>query len=163
MTRMPGTTLAVTKRAIVDALTTRLAGVAGMEQIEVFYSIPTKDSPPSEGIWFDDDSSSDVTWRWMQAGTKPMREQWETTLHIQALRKRGDITAGQDAGEQAELRVLAIWAQVQQLIAEDPQVHESLLWAEFDGFELNISRESALTKCRMEITIRGEAELFPDP
>ena len=59
--------------------------------------------------------------------------------------------------------MLAIWAQVQQLIAESPKVHESLLWAEFDGFELNINRESSSTKSRMEITIRAKAELFPDP
>lgn len=162
MSRLPGTTIAVTKRAIVDLLTTRLAAVSGMESVRVSYSEPVR-KPPAEGIWFDDEASSDLTWRWMQSSTKPMKEEWETTLRIQALRQRSDITDGQDPGEQAELRVLAIWAQVQQLIAETPQIHESLLWAEFDGFDLETDRTVSPTMAKLDVVIRGHAELFPDP
>lgn len=161
MTRTTGTSLALTKRAVVDALATRLAGVGGMTDVQVSYSMPLKDLD-REAIWFSDDATSDLSWRWLQAGTKPVLEEWQTDLVIQVLRRTSDITPGQDAGEQAELRAFAIFAQAQQAIAEDPQIHSSLIWAEFAGFDVVTERNTPQAMTRMTVVVRGRAELYPD-
>lgn len=163
MSRLTGTTLVVAKRALVDALTARLAGVSGMGQVGVHYSMPTKQIG-REAIWLDDSASLDQTWRWVQAGTKPTRETWETSVVLQLQRNRSDISEGQDPVEQAELRAVAIYREIQQAIAEDPQLGEaSLLWCELEAGGLIVDRQAAAMQVRLAMTFRGHAELFPDP
>ena len=162
MTRITGTTFAVGKRALVNRLTTRLSGVSGMESIGVHYAYPTK-KIETEAIWLDDDGSVDQTWRWMQGGTKPVRETWQTDLFIQLQRNRGDITDGQNPSEQAELRLIEIYKQIQQAIAEDPQLDDSQLWSELEAGDISVDRSAPAVRALMRVTFRGHAELYPDP
>ncbi|MCP4961316.1 MAG: hypothetical protein GY925_18885 [Actinomycetia bacterium] len=162
MARTTGTTAPATKRALLTALAARTPALTG---VDLLYAPSRQGEDYSDDtIWWDPETTCSTQYRWMQAGTKPVKEEWSTSLHIQCLRKPADLSPGEDSAEQAELRVRELWVEVQQAIAETPEIHSTLMWVQVDGWGLVTDRMSGKrARSKLEVDISGVAELYPDP
>ena len=147
-----GSTLIVYKQALKTALEGR-PGIAGAT---VHYSYPSTNIT-GEDIWLDS-AISDNRIPVMRANTKKVDEDYTLTVIIQVLKMQGE---GQEA---ADIRCLELLVELQQLLAETPQlipeIHWSLLagWTHFVGpFE---GKDSARGS-RFEVRVNVRARLFP--
>jgi len=147
-----GTTLIAFKQALKAALEAR-PGLAGAT---VNYQYPSTNIT-GEDIWLDR-AESDNRIPVMRAGTKKVDEDYTVTLFIQVLKTQGE---GQEA---ADLRALALLTEVQQLLAETPQLTSDIQWAQVTGWEHFVGpfegKDSARGS-RFEVRVAVRARLFP--
>jgi hypothetical protein len=144
-----GTTLVTLKQAVRVALATR-PGLAG---IQIEYAFPT--DLGAEAIWMGNaEATSQIPA--MRAGTKRVDEEISLSIYVQVL-----VTDGRGQ-EEADLRAVELFSEIQQQFAEVPQISPVILWAQ-------ITRWSHLTGSyagnesahgsRFEITVTARARL----
>ncbi|MGH3834189.1 MAG: hypothetical protein ACREX8_14250 [Gammaproteobacteria bacterium] len=148
-----GTSLIAFKQALQTALTARPA-LAG---VQVAYEFPTTNIT-GEDIWLDR-AESDSTYPVMRAGTKKVDEDYTVIVMIQVLKTQGE---GQEA---ADLRAAALLAELQQCIAENPQLIPQIQWASFAGWQHLLGpfeSGGAARGSRFEVRVKVRARLFPE-
>lgn len=147
-----GTSLIAFKQALKAALATR-AGLAG---VQVAYEYPATNIT-GEDIWLGG-AESDVRIPVMRAGTKKVDEDYTLTVFVQVLKTQGE---GQEA---ADLRATALLREVQQQLAENPQITAEIMWAQVAGWEHftgPFEGGGASRGSRFEIRVGVRARLFP--
>lgn len=122
-----GTTLILVKTGLVTRLTARpvLSGV------QVAYTKPGTDPGTelqNEAIWFGEDADSEDGIPVMKAGTKTVHETYFLPAVVQVLRTDGSTQ------QDCDTRAAALLAELQQELAETPQVVSAVLWAEMAGW-----------------------------
>lgn len=121
-----GTSLVVFKQALVAVL----QGRPGLAAATVTYEYPWPNPGPL-AVWIGD-ADADTRVPVMRAGTKKVDEDYTVTVMVQALKTQGE---GQEA---ADLAALALLQEVQQQLAETPQVTPEIQWALFAGWSNRI-------------------------
>lgn len=120
-----GTTLVLYKQALVTALAAR-PGLAGKQ---VAYEFPLP-KPASQAIWLGG-ATAETTIPTMRAGTKKVDEAFTLLVIAQALETEG---GGQLVADTA---ALALFLEVQQQLAETPQLIPEIQWSVMTGWEHN--------------------------
>lgn len=121
-----GTTLVKFKKAMVTALKAR----PGMSDVEVSYGF-AEDYIAEKAVWFEGARSSDRI-ATLKAGTKRVEENYNVNLVIQVLCNEGETQ------DEADEHAAAILTEVQQCLAENPQLIPEILWASLEGWEHKI-------------------------
>lgn len=146
-----GTTLVAFKTALVDALTAR-PGLAG---VQVSYGFPEMEIQ-DESIWLQDAQAS-TGFPVMKSGTKKVEEQYSITVACQVLRSEGESQLV------ADVRAAELLVEVQQTLAETPQLIPDIMWAELDGWRHHVG---LLPKgeghgSRFDVQVQVRARLYP--
>lgn len=142
--------------AFKQALKTALAARAGLTGVQVAYEYPSTNIT-GEDIWLGN-AESDNRIPVMRAGTKKVDEDYTLTVFAQVLKTQGE---GQEA---ADLRASALLAEVQQCLAETPQLTAQIMWAQITGWEHFVGPfegGGASRGSRFEIRVSVRARLFP--
>lgn len=146
-----GTTLVAFKQALVTALSARprLAGV------QISYGFPDTEIW-DESIWIEG-ARAELGIPTMTVGTKRVEENYSLTVACQVLRTQAE---GQDV---ADLRAAQLLVELQQALAEKPELIPEILWAEIDGWTHHVG---ALAKSdghgsRFDVRVRVRARLHP--
>ncbi|MEV0085258.1 hypothetical protein [Saccharopolyspora sp. NPDC050642] len=147
-----GTTLPAVKRALLDALAAR----PGLSGVQVSYEMPQR-ALAGEAIWFDEDTETEAGIPVMKAGTKKVDETYALPVVVQVL-----VTDGRDA-EVADLRAAALLAELQQSLAENPQVTPAIQWAELGGWSHHVGPigDGSSRGSRFDVLVRVRARLSP--
>lgn len=119
-----GTSLVAVKQALVTALRARpaLAGVMVLYGPDDF---PTgKDHLEAEAIWLGNTTWNDFAIPLIKAGTKKVDEDFETEWFVQVLKDDGSTQ------EAADVRARSLLAEVQQALAEAPDIAAEIFWAQ---------------------------------
>lgn len=147
-----GTTLVTLKQALRDALAAR----PGLSDAQVTYDFPTGEVTGKD-IWLGNAESANAI-PTMRAGTKKVDESVDLMVYVQVLMTDGQ---GQEA---ADLAANELFSGVQQLFAENAQVHPSIKWAQITRWDHKTGsyegNESAHGS-RFEITVNAQARLAP--
>lgn len=144
-----GTSLVTFKQALRTALTAR----PGMSGVQVSYAFP-EDDLQAESLWFEDAVTSNEI-PVMKAGTKKVDEEYTLDAVIQVLKQQGE------SQETADLRAAALLAELQQALAENPQITPEIQWVEMAGWEHTPGKLNAGHGSRFNVTLRVRARLFP--
>lgn len=147
-----GTSLIAFKQALRAALAAR-PGLAG---VQVAYEYPVA-GITGEDIWLGG-AESDLRIPVMRAGTKKVDEDYTLTVFVQVLKTQGE---GQ---ETADLRAVALLREVQQALAENPQITTEIMWAQVIGWEHFVGpfeSGGASRGSRFEVKVNVRARLFP--
>jgi hypothetical protein len=118
-----GTSLVALKQALVTALRAR----AGLTGVQVLYwpddFLVGDDHLKNEAIWFGNARWLESEIQVLTAGTKPVDEVYEIDWYVQVLKEDGSTQ------ETADLRAVALLAELQQALAETPQPSTQSFWA----------------------------------
>lgn len=123
-----GSTLVAFKKALVAALQSR----PGLDGVRVTYEF-TQDYVADKAIWLEGARSADRI-PTMKPGTKRVEENYTLTLVIQVLASEGE------SQEAADEYALVLLSEVQQCLAENPQLIPEIMWATVDGWEHRIGQ-----------------------
>lgn len=121
-----GTTLIAFRSGLVTRLTAR-AALAGVQVAKTMPGTEPGTELAAESIWFAD-AESDHEIPVMKAGTKKVDEVFTLAAVVQVL-----ILDGRDQ-DTADLRAVALLAELQQELAETPHTIDSVDWAEMAGW-----------------------------
>lgn len=120
-----GTSLVAVKQALVTALRAR----PGLSGVQVLYGIddfPTGDDHlEEEAIWFGEATWPDTEIPTLRAGTKEVDETYELAWVVEVIKPDGS------SQEAADVRAKALMVELQQALAENPQIAPEILWAVF--------------------------------
>lgn len=147
-----GSSLVELKQAVVAALAAR----PGLSGVQVTYAYPVA-NVTGEDIWLAN-AEGTLTIPTMRAGTKRVEESYDLLVVAQVLKTAGE---GQEA---ADLRAVAVLAEIQQCFAETPQLIPLILWAQVTGWQHSTGSyggEEASCGSRFEITVNVRARLSP--
>ena len=120
---MSGTALIGFKQAATAALGARL----GLSGVSVSYGFPDVEAIPTEAIWFEG-AESDTWDPVMKAGIRRLDESSLVDLVIQVTLTQGETQ------EASDIRALALFVEVQNYFAENPDVGGSVMWALLDSW-----------------------------
>jgi hypothetical protein len=119
-----GTSLVALKQALITALRAR-AGLVGVQVLYAAGDFQTGDDHlEGEAIWLRNTEWESSEFPVMRAGTKKVDEVYALEVFVQVLKTDGS------SQETADLRALALVAELQQALAETPQVSAQTFWGE---------------------------------
>ncbi|WP_189059579.1 hypothetical protein [Longimycelium tulufanense] len=146
-----GTTLVSFKQE----LKTQLEARAGLSGVTVHYAFP-ETGITGEDIWFGEIAETDAEIPIMKSGTKKVDETVSVPVVVQVLKQQGEDQ------ETADLRAVALLAELQQELAETPRTITDIYAAEMVGWthtggQLGGSNHGS----RFDVTVRIRARLEP--
>lgn len=143
-----GTSLVAFKQALRDNLTERpaLAGVA------VLYA-NTETEIPNEAVWFGKAGTEDLEIPSMRAGKLHLQETYDLDVVVQVM-----LTEGQSQ-EDADLRAVEIFAELQQELAAAPQSVDDIQWAKPFAWKHVGGKLGTGHGSRFEIQVRVHARM----
>ena len=146
-----GSTLAVFKRELRDALRAR----PGLANVQIEYSQPETELQ-DDSIWFETADGSTAL-PVMRAGTKPVDETYQLKVAVQVLRTQGE------SQETADDRCIELFAEVQQCVAENPQLIPEIQWAKLEGWNhvVGMLASGGGHGSRFDAQVTVKARLFP--
>lgn len=141
--------------AFKQTLKTALAARPGMSGVQLSYGYPGNDYVQRESVWFEGAEVVNSEFPVMKAGTKKVDETYTLDVVVQVLK-----TQGEDQ-EAADLRAVALLAELQQALAENPQLTPEIQWAEMAGWEHATGELNTGHGSRFNVTLRVRARLYP--
>ncbi len=147
-----GSSLIAFKQALRVALVSRQT----LTGVQVTYEYPVA-SITGEDVWLGNAESTNRI-PVMRAGTKKVDEDYTLTVIVQVLMTQSE---GQEA---ADLRAVALLREVQQCLAENPQITPEIQWAQVSGWTHStgpFEGGSSSRGSRFEIRVNVRARLFP--
>lgn len=118
-----GTTLVVLKQALVTALRAR-SGLAGVQVLYGPDDFPLgQDQVQDEAIWLGDTTWLESEIPVFNTGTKKVDEVYQLEWVVQVIKADGSTQ------ETADLRAVALLAELQQALAETPALSPQVFWA----------------------------------
>lgn len=142
-----GTSLIVFKQALCEELRAR----PGLADVEVLYA-PT-DAESDEAIWFGKAETEELSIASMRADKLHLQEKYDLYGCVQV-----KMTQGQTQ-EQADVRAVAILAELQQELTEAPNTCDDIQWASLHSWKHVGGKLGTGHGSRFEFTIRVHARL----
>jgi hypothetical protein len=117
-----GTSLVALKQALITALRAR-AGLAGVQVLYASDDFPSGDDHvEDESIWFGDTEWIESEIQVWNTGTKKVDEVYAVDWVVQVVKTDGSLQ------EAADLRATVLLVELQQALAETPQVSSEVFW-----------------------------------
>ncbi|MFI7678562.1 hypothetical protein [Actinophytocola sp. NPDC049390] len=144
-----GTSLIAFKTALVDRLGERpgLAGVA------VLYARSDVDSLPDEAIWLEKAETESLEFPAFRPTKMELQEVYDLDVTVQVR-----LTQGQTQ-RQADARALELLAELQQQLAEAPQLCDDIQWAKPESWKYHGGQLDSGHGCRFDIVVRVHARM----
>lgn len=145
-----GSSLVAFKRA----LRTSLQGRVGLAGVLVTYE---PEPEQAESIWFGNARTTDERIPVMKAGTKKVDERYLLDIHVQVIQADGQTQ------ESADLRCVALFGELQQALAVDPQITAEVFVVELDSWEHFVGElpSGRGHGSRFDARVRVHARLYP--
>lgn len=143
-----GTSLVAFRVALVDRLIER----PGLSGVDVLYD-PNEREYGDEALWLREAETEELEIASLRAGKLHLQETYDVEVVAQVT-----LTQGQTQ-RQADTRLVEIYAELQQQLAEMPQIVEDIQWAKPHGWKYRGGKLGSGSACRFEIKVRVHARM----
>jgi hypothetical protein len=142
-----GTSLVLFKQALCEELRAR----PGLADVEVLYA-PT-DAESAEAIWFGKAETEELSIATLRAGKLHLQEKYDLYGCVQVRQTEGQTQ------ESADVRAVAILAELQQELTEAPDTCDDIQWASLHSWKHVGGKLGTGHGSRFEFTIRVHARM----